>query len=112
MRLSVDPQKPIPQLQSSKDMGNFVFAVSQMPPGKSYLAEGTTLTWTEYAQTWSRVTGINLPYKRQTSQQLIDASPDREFGIVLASMFSYLSEPGYDGGATDLLKAEDLKKVG
>ncbi len=41
---------------------------------------------------------------------MIAAAADHDFGIEATLMFSYMSDPGYDG-AMDLLYAEDLRKV-
>ncbi|KAF4539861.1 NmrA-like family protein [Lasiodiplodia theobromae] len=112
MRFPTAPDKPVPQLDVNADMGAFVYAVSKLPPGKSYMAEGTTCSWSEYMRLWSEVTGKPARYQQVTLQQMIDESPDKEFGREVGDMFLYSSEPGYDGGDESLLKAEDIRKLG
>lgn len=111
MRFPTAPDKPVPQLDVNADMGAFVYAVSKLPPGKSYMAEGITCSWSEYMRLWSEVTGKPARYQQVTLQQMIDESPDKEFGREVGDMFLYSSEPGYDGGDESLLKAEDIRKV-
>lgn len=111
MRFPTAPDKPVPHLDVNADMGGFVYAVSKLPPGKSYMAEGTTCSWSEYMRLWSEVTGKPARYQQITLQQMIDESPDKEFGREVGDMFLYSSEPGYDGGDESLLKAEDIRKV-
>lgn len=111
MRFTTAPDKPTFHLDVNADTGNFVYAVHQMPPGKSYMACGTTCSWTDFIGLWSKITGIPATYKQVTSEEMIAATLDRMAGEEVVDMFSYTSEPGYDGGM-DLLFSEDIRKVG
>ncbi|KAJ4172373.1 hypothetical protein NW754_002568 [Fusarium falciforme] len=51
MAFTTAPDKPAPHFDPVGDMGNFTYAVYQMPPGKAYMAEGTTCTWPEWIET-------------------------------------------------------------
>lgn len=110
MSFSTTADKAVPHLDVNKDTGNFVYAVSQRPPGGQYMAEGTTCSWSEFVKVWSEVTGQKGVYKQVTGEQLAAAAPDPEFGREVADMFDYSSDPGYDGGMK-LLTAEDIRKV-
>ncbi|OMP83736.1 NmrA-like family domain-containing protein 1 [Diplodia seriata] len=112
MRFPMAPEKPVPHLDVNADMGSFVYAVAQLPPGGSYMAEGTTCSWSEYMRLWSEVTGKPARYRQVSLQQMIDESPDKEFGREVGDMFLYSSAPGYDGGDHSLLRAEDIRKLG
>ncbi|EON61061.1 hypothetical protein W97_00272 [Coniosporium apollinis CBS 100218] len=103
---------PIPHLDVSTDLGPFIYAVSQLPPGKHYLAAGTTCSWSEYMRIWSETTGNQTSYKETGLQELIENTPDKEFGREIGDMYLYSSNPGYDGGDKTLLKAQDIKKLG
>jgi hypothetical protein len=111
MSFPTAPDAAVPHLDVNADTGNFVYAISKMPSGKSYMAEGTTCSWSEYLRIWSEATGLPARYKQITVEQLIEGSPDREFGREIGDMFVYSSEPGYDGGDTTLLKAQDIRNV-
>lgn len=92
-------------------MGNFTYAVYQMPPEKSYMAEGTTCSWTEWIQTWGRIVRVPVSYRQISREEMISLSgDDRDMGIEVADMFSYMSDPGYDGGQP-LLRARDIEAV-
>jgi hypothetical protein len=110
MAFTTDPAKLVPHLNPVSDMGNFTYAVSQMPPRKEYMAEGTTCTWPDWIKTWGEVTGKTVSYKQVTPEEMIAATPDRDTGIEVAYMYSYASDPGYDG-AMALLKAQDIRDV-
>lgn len=110
MAFTTSPDKPVPHFSPVDDMGNFTYAVSQMPPGKAYMAEGTTATWPQFLETWAKVNGVQASYKQITPEEMIEATGERDTGIEVAYMFSYSSDPGYDGGM-DLLTAADLQKV-
>lgn len=111
MSFPTKPEAKIPHLDVNADCGNFVYAVSQMPAGKSYLAEGSTAPWSEYLRAWSDHNGVKTKYQEVTLEQFVEVSPDRDFGIEAGDMFSYSSDPGYDGGDETLLKAKDIRAV-
>lgn len=112
MQFPTDPTKPQPHLDVNGDMGNFVYAVHQMPPGKAYMAEGTTCTWPEFLETWRQATGVRRATYDQVPQATMVAACDGndDLGQEVALMLAYSSDPGYDGGM-ELLRAEDLRKV-
>ena len=110
MSFPTAPSKAVPHFDPVGDMGNFAYAVYQMPPGKAYMAAGTISTWPEFLAAWSKVSGFPGTYRQITSDEMIAATPDRECGIEVAAMFAYSSDPGYDGNM-DLLTAEDIRKV-
>ncbi|KAJ5851317.1 uncharacterized protein N7529_010702 [Penicillium soppii] len=81
-----------------------------MPPGKEYMAEGTTCSWVDWIKTWSDITGVPASYRQITPDEMIELTPDRDCGIEVAYMFSYSTDPGYDGGRA-LLTAADIRKA-
>ncbi|KAF6816328.1 NmrA-like family protein [Colletotrichum plurivorum] len=111
MSFTTSPTKPVPHFDPVGDMGTFTYAVSQMPPGKAYMAEGTTCTWPEFLKIWSRATGVEATYKQVSAKEMIKVTGDRDTGIEVACMYSYSSDPGYDGGM-ELLTAADLREAG
>lgn len=111
MSFPTAPDASIPHFAVNADMGNFVYAVSQMGPGKNYMAAGTECSWSEFIRLWSKETGMPATYKEITLEQFIALVPDKAFGEEAGDMFSYSSDPGYDGSDKTLLKAEDIRKV-
>ncbi|KAH7305692.1 hypothetical protein BKA65DRAFT_199369 [Rhexocercosporidium sp. MPI-PUGE-AT-0058] len=106
------PHALVPHFAVNADLGTFVHGMVQMGPGKHYMAEGTTCSWTDFVATWSKVTGKTASYRQCGWGDLAANSPDRMFGEEIADMFEYSSDPGYDGGDKTLLKAEDIRKAG
>ncbi|CAL3969057.1 unnamed protein product [Diplocarpon coronariae] len=111
-RFPTSPSVPIPHLAVASDLGAFVHAVAQLPPRRHYLAAGSICSWSDFAATWSRVTGRSAGYVQVERERMVEAVPDRAFGEELADMFEYSSDPGYDGGDPSLWKAEDIRKAG
>jgi hypothetical protein len=111
MRFPTAPLAAVPHLDVNCDMGPFVYAVAQMPPRNSYIAEGTSCSWTEYMRLWSQVTGKTGRFQEVSLEYIVSRTPDSDFGKELAYMFQYSTDPGYDGGDTSLLKAADIIKV-
>ncbi|KAK0746900.1 hypothetical protein B0T18DRAFT_326512 [Schizothecium vesticola] len=112
MRFPTRPDRVVPHLDVNADMGNFVYAVSQMPPGKAYMCAGTFAGFEEYIQLWGEKNGVKTSYKQVTFDDMVaDAGPGQEdLGIEVAHMCTYTDDPGYNGGM-ELLTAEDLKAV-
>ena len=110
MSLTTTPDALVPHLDVNADTGPFVYAVSQRPPGGHYMAEGTTCSWTDWIRIWGQITNQKSSYKQVTLEQMINATPDKEFGAEVADMFHYCSDPGYDGGVK-LITAADMRKV-
>lgn len=111
MSFPTKAEAEVPHVDVNTDMGPFVYAVSQLPPGKSYLCAGATCTWTEFLRIWGDINQVKTKYQEITLDQFIEACPDKPFGKEAGDMFCYSSDPGYDGGDASLLKAEDIRKV-
>ncbi|PYH99061.1 NAD(P)-binding protein [Aspergillus ellipticus CBS 707.79] len=111
MAFTTAPDAAVPHLDVNTDLGTFVYGVSKMEPGKSYMACGSSCSWAEYMRIWGEVNSIPARYRQITLPELIERTPDREFGRELGDMFSYSTDPGYDGNET-LLVAEDIRKAG
>jgi hypothetical protein len=111
MKFPTAPHALVPHFEVNADMGNFVYAVSTLQPGKTYLAEGTTCSWTEYMRLWSEVTKVPASYQQISVEELVKIVPDEEFAREVADMFLYSSEPGYDGGVGTTLHASDIREV-
>ncbi|KAI9644412.1 hypothetical protein NHQ30_007769 [Ciborinia camelliae] len=111
MSFPTTADKPVPHLAVNSDLGTFVHAVSQLPPGKSYMACGTICSWSEYIRLWSEITGKHATYKQCTEEEFVGREEDKSFGEELFDMFAYSSDPGYDGGDTTLWTKEDIEKV-
>ncbi|KAL4898658.1 hypothetical protein BDV59DRAFT_167289 [Aspergillus ambiguus] len=109
---TTSPHAKVPHLDVKGDTGNFVYTVSKMPPGRSYMAYWTNCSWTEYSRIWGEVTSIPTRYRQITVEELISQTPDLEFGREVGDMFSYSTDPGYDGNDERLLTAQDIRNEG
>ncbi|XEV02806.1 hypothetical protein FSHL1_008093 [Fusarium sambucinum] len=111
MSFTTTPDAIVPHFNPVGDMGNFTYAVYQIPPGKAYMAAGTFCTWPEWIETWGRINNVPVKYRQITPDEMIEATPDKDAGIETGLMFSYTSDPGYDGGM-ELLTAKDIEETG
>lgn len=111
MTFTTAPDARVPHLDVNADLGNFVYAVLKMPPGKSYMACGSYCSWAEYMRIWGRVNSVPASYRQITLEELMEKTPDPEFGREVGDMFTYSTDPGYDGGDKELLTAEDIRNV-
>jgi hypothetical protein len=111
MRFPVRKGRPIPHLDVVGDTGNFVYAVSQMAPGKAYMAAGSIVGFGEYIRLFGEHNKVPVSYKQISFDEMVaDTVEDKDTGIEVANMYVYADDPGYDGGM-ELLTAEDLRKV-
>ncbi|KAJ2891607.1 hypothetical protein MKZ38_000182 [Zalerion maritima] len=83
----------------------------QMPPGKNYMACGSSCSWTDFITLWGKANGVLVGYKQVTLDEMVADTADRGYSIEVAHMYSYSSDAGCDGGM-DLRTVEDLQKAG
>ncbi|KAK6592648.1 NmrA-like family protein [Botrytis cinerea] len=112
MSFPTAPDKAVPHIAINSDLGSFVYAVSQLPPGRSYMACGSNCSWSEYIRLWSETTGKVATYRQCTEDEFVGREQDKAFGEELYAMFAYSSDPGYDGGDKTLWMKEDIEKAG
>ncbi|RAK79005.1 NAD(P)-binding protein [Aspergillus fijiensis CBS 313.89] len=112
MTFTTAPDAVVPHLDVQTDLGGFVYAVARMPPGRSYMACGTRCSWAKYMRIWGEVNAVAARYRQITLEELIAKAPELEFGREVGDMFSYSTDPGYDGGDGSLLTAEDIRRAG
>lgn len=74
------------------------------------MAAGTFCSWKDWIKTWSTITGVPASYKQVSQEEMIEATGEYDLGLEVALMYTYASDPGYDGGM-DLLTADDIRKV-
>ncbi|KAL1840007.1 hypothetical protein VTJ49DRAFT_924 [Mycothermus thermophilus] len=112
MRFPCKPTTRVPHLDVNHDTGPFVYAVSQMPPGKAYMASsGEYRSFPEWIGAWGKLTGNPARYTEVEIEDMQNEAYDEMLGLEVAIMLRYCDDPGYDGGM-ELLKAEDLRKAG
>lgn len=111
MSFPTSPDAQIPHIAINKDLENFVYAVSKLQPGKSYMVEGTTCSWSESLRIWSEITRVPASYKQVSLAEYVDATPDKEPGREVWDMWDYCTDLGYDGGDSTSWKAPDIRKV-
>lgn len=78
------------------DAGEFVKALTKVGPGKNVLAFGDLMTWSEYVQLWSKITGVPAAFEHSTIDELDKVAPGG-YGIEIAEMYAYAQDFGYWG---------------
>ncbi len=89
------------------DTGNFVKALSQLPPGKHLLGFGDLLTWTEYVKLWSKITGFPAAFEKSTVADMVKIAPGGR-GEEIGETFAYMQDFGYWGGDPSVIFPKDV----
>lgn len=100
---------PIPLVVPS-DAGYFVKALTQVPAGKNLIAYGDRMTWAEYVQLWSRITGVPATFEKTTvaeHAELSKLSPEG-YGEEIAEMYGYAQDFGYDGSDPTVITPDQV----
>ncbi|UKZ48012.1 hypothetical protein TrVGV298_002248 [Trichoderma virens] len=97
---------PIPLVVPS-DAGHFVKALTQVPAGKNLIAFGDRITWAEYVQLWSRITGVPATFEKTTVAEHAKLAPGG-YGEEIAEMYAYAQDYGYDGSDPSVVSAHQL----
>lgn len=106
LRIPGSGDVPIPLVVPS-DTGYFVKALTQVPAGKTVLAFGDRLTWSEYVKLWSKVTGIPATFEKNTVAEHDKLAPGG-YGEEIAEMYAYAQDFGYDGGDPSVIYVQDV----
>ncbi|KAI9709619.1 MAG: hypothetical protein M1812_007667 [Candelaria pacifica] len=108
MFLPCDPNTPVPLVQTRKDTGNFVRALTQVPPGKTLLGYGgEKISWSEFMRLFGEVNGVKASFESNTIadfENILPAAMGRELG----EMFAYFTEFGYDGNDPEVISPKDI----
>ncbi|KAH7071077.1 hypothetical protein FB567DRAFT_554583 [Paraphoma chrysanthemicola] len=91
-----------------KDAGKFVYALTQLPVGTDLLAFGAHITWGEYVELWSKITGIPARLERTTIAEHSKLDNDGGFAEEMAEMYGYMTEFGYHGGDPAVTLTSDI----
>ncbi len=103
MRLPCDPNTPIPLVHTRKDAGNFVRALTQVPPGKTLLGYGgEKISWSRFMELFSEVNNVKASFEPNTVEDWDKMMPGG-MGRELGEMFAYFGEFGYEGGDPDVI---------
>ncbi|KFY33487.1 hypothetical protein V494_07584 [Pseudogymnoascus sp. VKM F-4513 (FW-928)] len=107
LRIPGNGPHPIPFVVPS-DTGNYVLALTKVPPGKKLVACSERLTWAAYTELWSRVVGVKAVYEPCSVEEHVRAVPGG-YGEMVGKMYEYATEFGYWGdGDPDVVFPEDL----
>ncbi|KFZ24226.1 hypothetical protein V502_01293 [Pseudogymnoascus sp. VKM F-4520 (FW-2644)] len=107
LRVPGNGPHPIPFVVPS-DTGNYVLALTKVPPGKKLVACSESLTWAEYVKLWSRVVGVKAVYEPCSIEEHIRAVPGG-YSEMVGKMYEYATQFGYWGdGDPDVVFPEDL----
>lgn len=97
---------PIPLVVPS-DAGHFVKALTQVPAGKNLIAFGDRITWAEYVQLWSKITGVPATFAKTTVAEHAKLAPGG-YGEEIAEMYAYAQDFGYDGSDPSVVSAQQV----
>ena len=93
----LDGDKQVPMYHPGNDTGPLVKALVKSAPGKNLMGYGSTISFDEIAQIWSKNLGQPVKYQRSTvdvMDKMVPGGTGRELG----EMMEYISNPGYFGG--------------
>ncbi|KAF2186552.1 NAD(P)-binding protein, partial [Zopfia rhizophila CBS 207.26] len=97
-----------PWIHPTADMGTFVKALVQIPPGQNLAGQAEELSWDDICTAFTRVSGIHILYRRYTASELERLIPNG--GYMLAAMFDYFRDVGYYGGDSTIVYPKDLEQ--
>jgi len=89
------------------DAGNFVEALTKVPPGKNVLAFGDLLLWSDYVKLWSKVTEVPAAFEHSTVATMDRLAPGG-YGEDIGEMYAYAQNFGYWGGDPSVAFAKDV----
>lgn len=97
---------PLPYVVPS-DAGNFVKALTQVPPGKNLLAFSSLIKYADYVKLWSSITGVPAAFEHSTVETMDKLAPGG-FGEEIGEMLAYSQDFGYWGGDPSVIYPKDV----
>lgn len=100
---------PLPHFNVEKDMGTIVRAAIKSPPGKTILAVGSMLSWTDQLKVWSKTNRVPLGgFDKLSVEQFEMFLPIPGLGRELGEMMAFMDEFGYAGGVPNVVMPQDV----
>jgi hypothetical protein len=97
----------MPLIVTHRDIGPFVKALTDMPPGKEIVAVSEYMTFPEYIELWGRINGVKAEYKEITRAELFEGVPE-PLASEIGDSFDYIHDFGFTGGDPDVLQPEQV----
>lgn len=71
------------------------------------MGAGSNITWKEYGAIWGRINNKSISFESYPVSVLEEEKGS--LGKELGAMFTYMDDPGYDGGDPDVIYPWDVK---
>jgi hypothetical protein len=81
----------------------------EVGPGKNVLAFSDRMTWAEYVELWSSITGVPATFSKTTVAAHSELAPGGP-GEEMAEMYGYAMDFGYDGSDPSVCYAKDVSE--
>ncbi|KAF2816967.1 NAD(P)-binding protein [Mytilinidion resinicola] len=107
IRCPIKADTPVPMIDHRADTGHFVKALLDVAPGKNLAAHGSLVSWSQFCQLASKLSGVTFTYEQCTVDDfdvMILGGAGREIG----EMFVYTEDPGYYGADPSITNPENL----
>jgi NmrA-like family len=102
-----DGKSLVPFVVTSKDTGEFVKALIQVPPGKNILGVSEQIGWEEWVKIWGATLKVQARYEKVSMEEYLNGLPEnlsREVG----ESVSFCSEFGWTGGDPEILNPREI----
>ncbi|KAG6875464.1 hypothetical protein C0993_009138 [Termitomyces sp. T159_Od127] len=110
LSLPAKSNKPYPMIDARKDTGHLVYALLQVPPGKTVMGFGSMISWDEYMKLWGNILGIPgcrfQEIDLDTAAKLVPGN--MEVGYDIAEGIAFIGEFGFAGGDFTVLYPQDV----
>lgn len=107
MSRTAPPDFKMPWVVVDRDIGAFVKALVDMPPGRDLLAVSEYMSFPEFAEVWGRVHGVKTTYKQISNEELFEGVP-LGFMEEIRDSFDFIHEFSFTGGDPNVLEPSQV----
>ena len=109
MALHMTGDKAIPLADLDKDLGPWISALFQSPPGTTLVGATETLTWKEWLAKWAKHNNVRASFRRCSNEEVLAKVPG--LGDSLLEIASFLEEFQWTESSTGAVYPEDVSMV-
>lgn len=84
-------------------------ALIETSPGKNLAGQGDVLSWPEFCQIFTKLSGLKLGYHQLSVDELENVNPGAS--KELADMFTYIEKYGYFGGDPSVIFPDQVSRI-
>ena len=109
LSLPVKGERAVPIADVDLDMGKWVQALFELPPGTVFVGATEVMTWPKWLELWATHHNFKAKFRSSSLEEFGAVVPG--FSDVLGQGLIFIEEYGFDGGRPGVLWPDDVSEA-